>query len=251
MNLLEQLPVPLIFAHRGASGDAPENTIASFQLAVALGASAVELDAKLTLDGEIIVFHDLTIDRTTNGKGELRKKTFAELRELDAGSFYGSQYAHERIPTLAEVFETIGSTTYINVELTNYASPSDHLPDRVAELVRKFNLQERVMFSSFFPFNLTRVKKLLPECPIGILTWEGMAGAISRGLFGELISPHIIHPNLGDVNESFMAHQNRLGRRVHVWTVNSPDEMQRLFNLGVSGIFTDHPRLALDLLEKR
>jgi glycerophosphoryl diester phosphodiesterase len=251
MTLLTQLPIPLVFAHRGASADAPENTLASFKLAAELGAPAIELDAKLTRDGEIIVFHDLTIDRTTNGKGELRKKTLAEIRELDAGSFFNPRFANERIPTLAEVFETVGRQVFTNVELTNYASPSDQLPDRVAELVRKFNLQERVMFSSFHPFNLTRIKKLLPECPVGILTFEGMAGTITRGFFGERISPQCIHPYKDDVTAAFMARQKRLSRRVHVWTVNSTDEMRCLFDLGVSGIFTDHPRLALDILEKR
>lgn len=246
MSWLEQVPQPIIFAHRGASAHAPENTLAAFRLAVELGAPAIELDAKLTTDKKVVVFHDLTLDRTTNGKGPLKRKSLAELRELDAGSHFSVQFAGELIPTLEEVFESVGRSIFINVELTSTAG----LPDRVAELVNRFNLHDRVLFSSFFPNNLVRIKRLLPQCPAGLLAWKGNAGAYARGLIGEWITPHIIHPYTGDVTEAFMKRQRKRNRRVHVWTVNKPDDMQRLFALGVHGIFTDDPQIAFQALEK-
>lgn len=250
MNLLEQLPQPVIFAHRGASAHAPENTLAAFRLAVDMRAPAIELDVKLTADRKLVVFHDLTVDRTTNGHGPLKEKTLPELRQLDAGSFFGSQFRGETIPTLDEVFESVGRLIYINIELTNYAAPLDGLADEVADLVKKHGMQDRVMFSSFFPTNLIKIRKLLPGCPAGLLTWEGTAGKLARGMIGAWITPRIIHPYTRDVTEAFMAHQKRKARRVHVWTVNDPQDMRRLFALGVNGIFTDDPPLALKILEE-
>jgi len=250
MSWLEQLPQPVIFAHRGASAWAPENTLAAFRLAVEHGAPAIELDVKLTADREVVVLHDQTVDRTTNGHGDLRTFTLADLRKLDASGSFAAQYRGERVPTLVEVFEAVGKQVYVNVELTNYASTGDHLVDLVAPLVRKYGMQDRVIFSSFFPFNLVRMKRLLPQAPAGLLTEEGRSGWLGRGLFGRWITPAIIHPYYKDVDERFMRRQNQLHRRVHVWTVDEPQELLRLTALGVKGFFTNDPRQALQTLAK-
>src|SRR6266545_5505015 len=117
---LESLPRPVIFAHRGACAHAPENTMASFELALAHGADAIELDVKLSSDGYVVVHHDDTVDRTTDGTGRIKNLTLAELKKLDAGSFLSEKFKGEKIPTLEEVFEAVGKRTFINVELTNY-----------------------------------------------------------------------------------------------------------------------------------
>jgi glycerophosphoryl diester phosphodiesterase len=248
MSWLEQQSQPVIFAHRGASAWAPENTLASFRLAVEHGAPAIELDVKLTADRQVVVLHDQTVDRTTNGHGDLRQFTLADLRQLEAGSRFSASYQGERIPTLVEVFEAVGAQVYINIELTNYASPADGLAGLVAGLVRKYAMQNRVMFSSFHPFNLLHTRSLLPKTPAGLLTLEGRAGRLGRGLLGRWVTPAILHPYFQDVHERFMQRQKQLHRRVHVWTVNDPHEMLRLASLGVDGIFTDDPRLALETL---
>ena len=250
MSWLEQLPQPVIFAHRGASAWAPENTLASFRLAVEHGAPAIELDVKLTADRQIVVLHDQTVDRTTNGHGDLRQFTLADLRELNAGNRFSAQYQGERIPTLAEVFEAVGEQVFINIELTNYASTRDGLPEQVAGLVGKYAMQNRVMFSSFQARNLARISRLFPQTPVGLLTLEGLAGMLARGLEGRWVSPAIIHPYFRDVDERFMRRQQQLHRRVHVWTVDDPQEMLRLASLGVHGIFTNDPRLALHILNR-
>jgi len=247
MSLLEQLPRPVIFAHRGASAFAPENTLAAFRMAVEHGAPAVELDVKLSADGQVIVIHDQTVDRTTDGHGDVRKLPLAALRDLDAGGYFAPQFAGEKIPILNEVFETVGHQLLINIELTNYASTGDHLIERVAEQVKRHGMEERVLFSSFAPYNLLRMRRILPGTPSGLLALEGWAGTLSRSFIGRWISPDIIHPYKNDVNLVFVARQKRTKRRIHVWTVNDISEMKRFFELGVDGIFTDDPRLALQL----
>jgi glycerophosphoryl diester phosphodiesterase len=245
-----QLASPILFAHRGASAHAPENTLAAFQLAAEHFADAIELDAKLSSDGVVVVMHDATVKRTTGGDGRVSHKTLAQLKAYDAGSWFSAQYAGERIPTLDEVFEHMGRRLLINVELTNYTSPNDALVDGVVELVRKHQLEEWVIFSSFHPVNLLKARRLLPEVPVAVLALEGKAGALSRSRVGRWISPHFIHPYVSDVNHDWLEKQHAYGRKVNVWTVNNPDQMRSLFRWGVDGIFTDDPRLARTILEE-
>lgn len=245
MNLLYELSLPIIFAHRGASTYAPENTLSAFNLAAEQGADAIELDAKLTTDGEVVVIHDQTLERTTNGKGLVTACSLTELRALDAGSWRGAEFAGERIPLLSEVFEAVGQKMLINVELTNYLTPEDALPEKVVELVRRHGLEERVMYSSFRSKNLRRVTAIMPDAPVGLLALELFRGLMARSSWGQLSSPNIIHPYFTDASARYIAAQHRAGRRVHVWTVNDEAVMRRLFNARVDGIFTDDPLLAM------
>jgi glycerophosphoryl diester phosphodiesterase len=247
MSDLYQLHRPVIFAHRGACAHAPENTLASFRMAVEHGADAIELDAKVTADGQVVVIHDPTVERTTGGHGVVHALTLAELRSLDAGSFFGQQFAGERIPLLSEVFEEVASKLFINVELTNYTSAGDGLTELVADLVKKHAVEKRVMFSSFSPINLITARRLLPDVPVGILALEHAVGWLSRGWIGRLAAPQALHPYLSDVNAATILAEHRRNRRVHVWTVNDPADMRRLFQADVDGIFTDDPRLAVQV----
>lgn len=245
---LDTFPRPLIFAHRGASAKAPENTLAAFELALREGAPAIELDAKLSADGHVVVIHDPTVDRTTNGRGKVAQLTLSQLRALDAGSFFSANYRGEKIPTLEEVFELVGKRALINIELTNYTTPRDLLVTEVCRLVRKHRMEENVLFSSFLPSNLRQAAMLLPEVPRGLLALEGWKGVWMRSFvffFGEY---QALHPYVSDVNPNQIAAVHRLRRRVHVWTVNDPSQMRRLFKWGVDGIFTDDPALALHTL---
>jgi glycerophosphoryl diester phosphodiesterase len=245
--MLTSLPQPIIFAHRGASAHAPENTLAAFELALTQGADAIELDAKLTSDGHVIVFHDTTVDRITGVHGRVKDLSLADLRALDAGSFFSSKYAGEKIPLLEEVFEVVGRKMSINVELTNYNAPRDHLVETVCMLVKKFNLQKQVMFSSFLDGNLSRAQSYLPEVPCGLLALHGLMGAWARSFgfaFGKYAA---LHPYLTDVTREQVQRVHRLKGRVHVWTVNAEADIQRLFGWGVDGIFTDDPQLAVQV----
>jgi len=243
--MLESLTKPTIFAHRGASAHAPENTLASFELAVTQGAEAIELDAKLTADEQIVVFHDQTVDRTTNGSGKVLELPLAALKELDAGHWFDTSFHGVTIPTLEDVFEAVGRKTFINVELTNYASPGDLLPEKVAELIKRHELQEWVMFSSFNPLALRRAHKILPTIPLGLLALSGFSGSWARSILGFWLVPYqALHPETKDTNPKLISRQHAKNRRVHTWTVNDPADMERLFRWGIDGIFTDDPLLA-------
>lgn len=245
--MLEALPQPVIFAHRGASAHAPENTLAAFELALEHGADAIELDVKLSADGQAVVIHDATVDRTTGGRGKVKELSLAHLRALDAGSFFGGRFHTEKIPMLEEVFEAAGRRALINVELTNYNSPRDQLVETVCMLVKKFNMQNRVLFSSFFASNLSKAYSLLPEVPRALLAMPGLLGAWARS-FGFTFGPYqAMHPHMQDATAQQVQRAHRLRRRIHVWTVNAENDMRRLFGWGVDGIFTDDPRLAVEV----
>jgi glycerophosphoryl diester phosphodiesterase len=248
--MLAQLSSPIIFAHRGASAYAPENTLAAFRLAVKHKADAVELDAKLSSDGHVVVIHDQTVDRTTNGTGWVKDMPLEALRELEAGCHYDETFCDELIPTLEEVFESVGDAIIINIELTNYASPRDQLPEKVASLVEHHNISNRVLFSSFNPFVLRRIKHLLPQVPIGMLAGPGISGALFRSPLGRWVSYQALHPYLDNINPALINRIHKSGQQINAWTVNSPEDMRRLFNWGVDGIITDDPPLAYKIREK-
>ena len=253
---LSNLPTPMFFAHRGACAYAPENTIPAFLLALEQGAIAIELDVKLTGDGEVVVLHDQTVNRTSNGKGDLRNYSFSQLKRLNANSGFEDQYPKTQIPTLAEVFEAVGPEIWINIELTNYASPQDDLVVKVVKLIRQTNRHPRVLFSSFNPITLRKAMSLALEIPAGLLASPGLSGLVARRYLPQLMTCQAIHPYSTDVTVSLIKSAHFAGRRVHCWTVNDEELMTALFKLGVDAVFTDDPILAghclkgLDVLVK-
>jgi glycerophosphoryl diester phosphodiesterase len=243
--MLTSLSQPVIFAHRGASAHAPENTLAAFELALAQNADAIELDVKLSADGHAVVIHDPKVDRTTGSHGRVKDLSFQQLQSLDAGGFFSEKYRGEKIPSLEEVFEAVGKRTFINVELTNYSTPRDSLVETVCMLVKKFGLQKRVLFSSFFASNLSKARAYLPDVPRGLLAVNGFLGAWGRSFGFNFGKYQALHPYLKDVSAQQVQRVHRLNRRIHVWTVNAEEDMRRLFHWGVDAIFTDDPQLAV------
>jgi glycerophosphoryl diester phosphodiesterase len=239
-----ELPRPTIFAHRGASAYAPENTLAAFELAIQQDADAIELDVKLTADDEIVVIHDSTVDRTTDGSGFVSNFTLEALKEFDAGSKFDDIFRGEQIPSLQEVFETLGSKIFINIEITNYQSPRNALPEKTIDLIRFYNLTDSVILSSFNPLALIRSIKLQPNIPLGLLSTPGICGAWSRSFLGRLIPYQALHPEVSDISKHLVSKCHAHGKRVHVYTVNNPTEMHKLFRWNADGVFTDDVPLA-------
>ena len=243
--MFNELPSPLILCHRGAKNYAPENTLAAFKIALELGADGFELDTQLTSDGHVVVYHDRTVDRATNGHGKLSELPLAALRELDAGRSFSEKFSGEKIPILDEVFETIDKRAIINVELKNFSTPFDNLAKKVCEVVRRHGMQKNVLFSSFLPWNLRKAARILPEVPRGLITIKGRWGAWERSFGFNFGNYDALHPYLGDVTAQQVQRVHKLGRRINVWTVNREEDMQRLFSWGVDGILTDDPQLAV------
>jgi len=243
--MLTHFPTPIIFAHRGASAYAPENTLAAFELAARQGAPAIEFDVKLTSDRQVIIIHDQTLERTTNGSGIIASHSLAELRELDAGSWKSPEFRGEKIPLLTDVLEAVGKKVLINIELTNYATPFDGLTREVVGLVKQHALQERIIFSSFYFTNLLTARRLLPTVPRAQLILEGREGWLQRTT-ARFMQLDAEHPYTSDVNVDLVERVHARGRRVHVWTVNDPADMRRLRACRVDGIFSDDPLLALE-----
>ncbi len=238
---------PLIWGHRGAAGHAPENTMASFALALAQGADGIELDTVLSADGFPVVIHDDSLDRTTSGQGLVSRRSLAELKALDAGfsAQFGQTHAGECVPTLDEVLGAFGRQTLINIELKRDGSPNKALAARVVELVHAHGLAERVILSSFQSSNLRRVRALDPALPIGLLYARALGGArLLRWLSREL-RPEAHHPGCTTLQPEAIDRFHAQGLRVNTWTVNEETDLRRFANAGVDGLITDYPDRAV------
>jgi len=257
----------LNFAHRGASHDAPENTLAAFRLAREMGADGVELDVQASKDGEAVVIHDFTVDATTDGRGPVKDETLTELKELDAGSWFDARFAGERIPTLQEVIDEVGHQLLLAIELKARVfggaglalrqaqdaalRQSSGLAAEVVRLIEDHNLVHRAIVSSFNPFALRRVKRLNSRISTGLIYSLDLPAHLIRPLFLLLADPDALHPEKHLITQKYMRWAKERGYRVNAWTVDEPAEMKRLIALGVDGIFTNRPDVLRKVLENR
>lgn len=225
------LDTPLIIGHRGASAGAPENTLAAIGLAAEERAHGVELDVRLSADGNVVLLHDATVDRTTDGSGAVSRLTTEQLRSLDAGM-------GQPIPTLDDVFQTFGPALLYNLELKGSSLRDRGLEAAVADRVAAYNLENQVVVSSFNPFALRRARRFLSRSTmVGRLWYRG-----SRWLAHALVQSKADHPHHTLVDEAYAAWAREHGYRVHVWTVDDPAEARRLASLGIHAIITNHPQ---------
>ncbi len=226
---------------------APENTLAAFLLALQAGADGIELDVMLSRDKELVVIHDSTVDRTTDGTGKVSDLPLSALRELDAGTRFGEEFRGEKLPTLAEVFETVGGKMRINVELKNYAHPLDDLTSRVIALTERFHLADSVLLSSFNPINLRKARRQNRNIRRGLLVSPG--DRLMLGAGGRLVPYHALHPYYEDVTPEMAADLRVRGKQLNTWTVDDPQALLRLHSIGVDGIISNNPAAARAVLE--
>jgi len=241
------LPIPLIFAHRGFSSIAPENTLAAFQKAVEIDADGIELDVQLSADGEIMVIHDTKLERTTNGIGKVSNHPLSSLKALDAGSWFSNEYKDVSIPTLGEVFSLIPKEMLINVELKSDPDQVKTLPEKVVSLIKENKNQQQILISSFNHEMLREIQKHLSGIMIGLLAQPSLLGFKTRNISSKQIQHDALHPYFRDVNSGLIKRYNNKGRRIHTYTVNKEEQMRKLFKMGVHGIFTDHPDRAIEV----
>ncbi|OCT12225.1 glycerophosphodiester phosphodiesterase [Paenibacillus pectinilyticus] len=229
---------PIVIGHRGSAGEAPENTLASFALAVEQGADGIELDVQLTKDGEIVVCHDLTLDRTTNGSGYIGEKLWEDLKHLDAGSWFSEAFTGERIPLLRQVFDLLPRGFLINVEVKH--AYEGKMEKALLALLREIDRWEDIVISSFDHKVIHRIKQAQPNAKVGVLYAANLIdhAAYARQLGVDVFSLHPYHQCIEqeDVRAAASA-----GLAVYPYTVNHTADYKRMIAADVTGIITDYP----------
>lgn len=232
----------LLIAHRGASGYAPENTIASFKKAIDMGMKAVEFDVQLTKDRKLVVIHDFSLERTTTGNGRIEDLTLEEIREADAGSWYSNEYAGEKVPVLEEILEIVRNNELINIEVKRDKKDKRSFAKELLETIRKFKIKEKVIVSSFDHELLQDIYKEDNDIAIGLLFKK-----LPRDLKGYIdklgISVKSINPLKDIVNSKSVEGIKELGLEIYSFTVNDREKCIKLGELGVEGVFTNYPDL--------
>lgn len=221
----------LKIGHRGAKAHIAENTLESIQKALDFKVDAVEIDVHRCLSGELVVFHDFTLDRTTNGTGEVAEKNLKELKILKVEKQY-------RIPLLTEVLDLIQGKCRINIELkgSNTAAETVRI---IEEYIATGNWDyQDFIVSSFQETELFQVKKLNPKIPVGVLSKASMTEAIE---LAKKLQAYAVHPSLGIITQKNTREAQNAGFKVNVWTVNETEDISRMKNFGVDGIFSDFP----------
>jgi len=236
---------PLIFAHRGASARHPENTLEAFRAAIRLGADGIELDVQLTRDREVVVIHDPWLERTTNGTGLVRNHSFAELRRLSAGSWLHPRFAPCKIPHLREVLALVRPTRLqVIVELKNFFVPQPELEERVVELLRSYEMEERAVISSFNFNSLLQVKKLAPAIRTALLYIGHLR---EPWAIAQQYQTEQLHVPKEEITPALINQSHRHGLEVIGWTINRSQAMLQLRKLGIDGIITNYPLRARKL----
>ncbi|HXJ82401.1 MAG TPA: glycerophosphodiester phosphodiesterase family protein [Candidatus Methylomirabilis sp.] len=233
---------PLVIAHRGASAEAPENTIAAFELAIAHGADGIALEVHLSKDDQPVVIHDLTLDRTTDGVGPVRDRTVRELKRLDAGGWRGRAFEGQRIQTLQETLERFRDRARFWIELTSGFDPDRGLEEKVVSMLEIYDVLHQALLLSFDHAVLDRVRRLNSEIPLGLLA----AHRTGPWPLATLVSA--VCPALELVTEQEIHDIRRAGLDCYVWTVNEPIHADRLVHWGAGGIITDRPGPVRDKL---
>jgi glycerophosphoryl diester phosphodiesterase len=236
---------PLIFAHRGASRVAPENTLPAFEAAIRSGADGIELDVQYSSDGHLVVIHDLRLEALTNGTGRVTAQPLRALRALDAGSHFGPQFAGTRIPLLSEVLDLLRDKLLVNVELKVPDSANAGLGADVVAAVRAHGMVDQVVVSSFNPFALRRAKRAGPEIECALLVAHDLPGWMQWGLTRRYSRADGIHPEASMVDAAYIDWATKAHLPVRVWAVDNEAEIRRMIALGVDAVITDVPDLIL------
>jgi len=241
----------VVVAHRGFSGVAPENTLVAFKKAIEVGSDMIELDVRLSKDGEVVVIHDESVERTTSGKGRVIDLTVEELKRLDAGSKFHPSFSGERIPSLREVMQLAHDRIQVNIELKNgeYGKWTFvDLAERTLLEVERAGMADRVFFSSFDPSILTRIKEKNHSIRTNLIfnkPWNSFEDVTG----GQSFSTLTFRKSVLDRDQISKLHQ--MGIKINVYTLNTEEEMELFIQWGINGIITDYPDRLIQLLQKR
>lgn len=235
-----------IWAHRGASVDAPENTIPAFELAFQQGADGIELDVQRSLDGVLVVCHDELIDRTSDGSGAIVEMTLEQLRHHDFSNGR-SGFTGVTIPMLVEVLELVrGTDRVVNIELKNSVVRYPGMEEQVDKMLTEFGLTDQVWYSSFNHLSLHHLAELGSRVGRGVLYVEPMA---QPWVYATRLGATALHPLVGTVNAELIASAHQAGVQVHPWTVDDPQAIATLAAAGVDAVITNLPQVARRTLD--
>ena len=232
---------PVVIAHRGASGHAPENTLASYREAIERGALYAETDVFLSRDGRVMAIHDETLERTTNGKGRLDEHTYDELRALDAGSWFDPRFASEKIPELGELLRFINGRMILCIEIKE----GDGIEAAIRAILDETGFRDKVVFFSFNPEKVRKTKELLPDVPSLYLVhvdsppWTYPSSLVDDAL---ALNADAIGISGRGAHTVDIAHAHRAGLPVFAYTVNEAVQIQQMVDLGLDGIISDFPQ---------
>ncbi|MEW9700049.1 glycerophosphodiester phosphodiesterase [Paenibacillus sp. SI8] len=239
---------PIVIGHRGAAGEAPENTLASFALALEQGAEGIELDVHISKDGKIVVCHDHTLDRTTNGSGLICEQTMDEIGRLDAGAWFSDAFRGEQVPLLREVFDLVPAGILINVEVKHaYEGRMEHA---LLAFLRERGRMEDVVISSFDHKVIRRIKQAEPAVKVGLLY---AANLIDHAAYTQLMGIEVfsLHPHFHSIDQGDVDGAAAAELAVYPYTVNHVQDYKRMIACGVTGIITDFPGRLRELMETK
>lgn len=238
---------PVIIAHRGASKQAPENTMTAFRKALELDAGGIETDVHLSADGYLVVTHDEQVDRTSNGKGLVKSKTLAELKSLDFGSWFSPEFSGERIPELDDLLQLVANWDgLLNIELKNGPVFYPGIEQAVAAAIRKHKLTNRTIISSFNHYSLVEIRKIDPEIKTAPLY---MAGLYEPWEYARRMGATAIHPLFYNIVPEVMKGCKLNNIMVNPFTVDQPEQIKAMAAAGVDGIITNVPDTALEIVK--
>jgi glycerophosphoryl diester phosphodiesterase len=257
MKLFQPKPLPgeppYLIAHRGVSAKAPENTLASFECAANVsGIDMIELDVRLTKDGEVIVLHDRTLQRTSTGNGPARNYSMEEIRRFDAGSWFHPTFSHERVPTLSEVLQQVSGRLWVDIEMKSdlfHREPDGLLEEKVLDVVRRCGMDDRVMFSSFNHQLLVNIKRMKPSAMTGVLfDFLHDFGRLPSKL-SDRAGAAVFKCATRELTRSMLDDAHKHGIAVYVYTLNSVQSAQRMLEFGVDGILSNNADDIVDVVK--
>ncbi|MGE7905904.1 glycerophosphodiester phosphodiesterase [Peribacillus sp. NPDC094092] len=237
----------LIFAHRGSKGTHPENTMAAFQKAAEIGADGIEFDVHLSSDGELVIIHDETLDRTTTLTGYVKEHSALRLKTADAGSKFSKEFLGERIPFLMGVFEWAkGNALLMNIEIKTDKLAYEGIEQKIIDLIRQYQMEKRVILSSFNHQSIEKVKMLAPDLERALL-FEGLPVNYEEILRDK--NEAGFHPDKNSLTPEVNEKAKKLGYKIRPWVANDEADIVKLAELGVDVIMTDFPEKAIKTLK--